>query len=88
MLGRISGFVIEDGTDDVLFAVVCFSSAARMGEDARVVPWSLVDDEGEICVVHLPPTTVRSAPIFVAGTCCADAVFWQRVENHFHLHAA
>ena len=83
VLGRISGFVVEDGAADVLFAVVCFASVSRLGEDARVIPWALVDEDGSGCVVRLPAAAVRNAPIFVSGTCCGDAAFWDRVEDHF-----
>jgi len=81
-LGRISGFVVDDD-DGVLFAVICFGSAARLGEDARVVPWRLVDTDGDVCTVRLTAACVRAAPIFVSGTCCSDAAWWCRVEDHF-----
>lgn len=88
VLGRISGFVVEDGCEGVLFAVVCFASVSRLGDDARVVPWALIDDDGETCTIRLSASAVRSAPIFVAGTCCSDTAFWNRVEDHFRRHAA
>ncbi|WP_293863585.1 hypothetical protein [uncultured Alsobacter sp.] len=83
VLGRISSVVVEDGADEVQFAVVCFASVSRLGEDARVVPWALVETQGNDCIVHLPADAIRSAPIFVAGTCCGDPGFWHRVEDHF-----
>lgn len=87
-VGKLVDLVIDDATGRVLFAVICFGSMPRVGDDCRVVPFEACrhDPSSDCITVSLARETLRDAPIYLPDHDAMDDDWWVRVDAYYQAH--